>query len=360
MRKNAFTLIELLVVVAIIALLLSILLPSLSGARESAKAVVCGQHQRQFGTGIASYATENSDWFPGVNTSGVVLRSKQMALSSGSLLFNPKIPVQTYDWLTPILSAGQELPADPVQRFKFLLNTYRCPSQRYTAVVYPTSGPGFDLGRFNTGVPYSAVSYQMPYHFQAAGTANRTTMSLGSQEGLATLPLEAETAPTSWEVNVTDYVPRLNRVGPAARKICVADGTRFVRGSDELLDFDARPVPDRFGSFTSQAAWWSGSREYGVEPGSANWDGMSVNPTGLGQDAANGVAIPISYRHGKPAAARTAKANKGTINALFFDGHVSRLADRESREVHLWYPSGAVVTKPGEGMTRVEVNYVIP
>lgn len=63
MKKKGFTLIELLVVVAIIALLISILLPSLSRARELAKRAVCGSNQRGIGQGMHIYSNDNEEWF---------------------------------------------------------------------------------------------------------------------------------------------------------------------------------------------------------------------------------------------------------------------------------------------------------
>ncbi len=63
-RFKAFTLIELLVVVAIIALLISILLPSLSKARELAKRSVCAANLSGNGKSIAIYANQYRGKYP--------------------------------------------------------------------------------------------------------------------------------------------------------------------------------------------------------------------------------------------------------------------------------------------------------
>ncbi len=61
---SAFTLIELLVVVAIIAVLMGIMLPSIGQARIQAKKTVCGANLRSVGQAIQVYMSEYNEFYP--------------------------------------------------------------------------------------------------------------------------------------------------------------------------------------------------------------------------------------------------------------------------------------------------------
>ena len=64
-NSRGFTLVELLVVIGIIALLISILLPALSKARERANEVSCASNLRQLMTGFLLFANDHKQQLPG-------------------------------------------------------------------------------------------------------------------------------------------------------------------------------------------------------------------------------------------------------------------------------------------------------
>jgi prepilin-type N-terminal cleavage/methylation domain-containing protein/prepilin-type processing-associated H-X9-DG protein len=80
MRRKAFTLIELLVVVAIIALLISILLPSLKMAREQARDVVCTSNIGQVLKGFLMYANDWDGNLPGSTNDYYVRDGEEITL----------------------------------------------------------------------------------------------------------------------------------------------------------------------------------------------------------------------------------------------------------------------------------------
>lgn len=345
---RAFTVIELLVVVAIIALLISILLPSLSAAREHAKEAACGATLRIFGQGLANYNYVSNDWLPGMNTSGVA--TSALKSSDSEHLQKPDVPVQPHDWMTPLLYGPNHLPSKRPERFAELLNTYGCPSTAaVSAIFYPGSNVSSEEEEdFNRIGAWRSTSYLMPAAFQLWGDSHKKEVVAPFRINPG-LKVYAKTPPENWEYDLGGYQSRLNQIGSPGRKVFAADGTRYL-DSNQILDFDISPFPTYFGAFTSSGAWWRGSTAYGPNRTAPNWD---EEPGSLGSPS-EGKNLSLTYRHSNFSPTATdATENKGMMNALFFDGHVELMNDRDSRKVELWYPRGTRIKNPDQGMMRL-------
>jgi prepilin-type N-terminal cleavage/methylation domain-containing protein/prepilin-type processing-associated H-X9-DG protein len=120
-RRLAFTLVELLVVIGIIALLISILLPALSRARESANTIKCAANLRSVGQGIAQYVTDNKNTYP------AAYYYDGMKISGGQQ--TPDAPLQGYvHWSSLIYKRKDQSNSDAPFRQLSGWDMFTCPS----------------------------------------------------------------------------------------------------------------------------------------------------------------------------------------------------------------------------------------
>lgn len=101
-RSKGFTLIELLVVIGIIALLVAILMPALSKAKEMAKQIQCASQQNSIGKAMYMYMGENKGSMPTTKTAGVTTYGNAGGIQLYGTANTPKnwytLDDKTWDW----------------------------------------------------------------------------------------------------------------------------------------------------------------------------------------------------------------------------------------------------------------------
>ncbi|MHC4442054.1 MAG: type II secretion system protein [Planctomycetota bacterium] len=299
-----FTLIELLVVVAIIALLVSILLPSLKKARDQAKAVVCGNQMSQMVRAEITYEEQYKGWIPGTPFStGFWFVANPAGTNGGNWMAGvngqPKI-TGWFDWFTPLrveMSGSKSIPNDRIGIFKLgMEGPFNCPSNPHIAIweEYTTTGE-----TQYPGPPLRAISYlpmqnlmlparsAVPSHVKALPEYQRGVNELRLTQN----PNHFVQVPPS-------YQPKRSKLGRPSVKVFLAEGTR-------RFDLATRAIYYKTPMRCSRG---------GIYPRTAPCDAI-LSKMGEFWRGAWGPGRKLSFRHG----------DNNKMNAVFFDGHVQNL-----------------------------------
>jgi len=175
-RAKGFTLVELLVVVAIIALLVSIVVPTLRRAREITRPFLCQANLNGIGKALQLYYAANEDAFP-------MIRSDGDDPARGLPLSHPDVDDDVYalagtypqDNLSLLVHAGM-----------LGWGMFLCPVT--SSMVKDRSGTGDDYGfGGDQGTTYCDYGMQIPQHYVSGGAEHMAYLHPGASAGLVIL-----------------------------------------------------------------------------------------------------------------------------------------------------------------------------
>lgn len=326
-RLAAFTLIELLVVVSIIALLLSLLLPSLSSAKRIGQRAACMAKLRDIAKGMIEYGQDNEDAIlGGPYTSGAYLRDAAKAWGPAVQTWDFMGPL-TQLWNSPLTTASAGDPDAVVcKRFDEIRShpAFLCSGNSFLAASYTTS---MDAG----------AGWMISY--------NTHRLQLRPASSWIGDTAKGHTPPNDWK-------PITQRMGVSSDKIYCGDGARYSKCT-EVPDYDlVHDATDMTGGAFADTGCYSGY--------SRSWDRCRApgNSGAPGGHATTMVDPRIyAYRHStaEPPVGAMGNAYKG--NFAFYDGHADTLGDLDSSNPYLWLPKGAKLTGTAGEMWPDTINF---
>jgi prepilin-type N-terminal cleavage/methylation domain-containing protein/prepilin-type processing-associated H-X9-DG protein len=304
-RRKAFTLVELLVVIGIIAVLIGILMPSLSAARRQAQSVKCLASLKEIGNGFAMYAsTYNGFWPCAVHDWGCITPAPTATYTYPATPGGPWLPLppgrqlRWQDRILPFISNIKDVddykeivtkvPNDVLRSTSVL---WGCPSYR--------SQDGYDLG--------NPVDDQV-----RNGYAMNVYVSLPEQSLNRNRPyIQGTNPPFQGSLATSNQAGRYYKVTewkkPSDRLLIGEGLAYFIQMSPA-----ARP-PNKINP--SIHTWWPFKNTMG--PPTSNWEN-------------NCYFWVESTRHAPSGTTQQQTWNKAYMNALFCDGHAEPVSVKQA------------------------------